>query len=79
MTALLTKIEFLDNVSEFFPHYSDETFEANLLRNNGFLLKDDEQSAKVQAGSGVNFIKAFFEGQDNLCALRLNFTPQKAS
>ena len=47
MTALLTKIEFLDNVSEFFPHYFDETFEATLLKNNGFLLNDDEQSTKV--------------------------------
>ena len=54
MTALLTKIEFLDNVSEFFPHYFDETFEATRLKNNGFILNDDEQSTKVVLHNNVN-------------------------
>jgi hypothetical protein len=75
MTALLTKIEFLDNVSEFFPRYFDETFEATLLRNNGFVLNDDEQSSKVnrQWDQIWQFV-AIFCYVVTICDLIQNFT-----
>ncbi len=46
-TCILAKIEFLDNVAEFFPNYFNETFEATLLRNNG-LASNADQIPKVK-------------------------------
>ncbi len=40
------KIEFLNNVTEFFPRYFNETFEAIWLKNNGYATNAD-QSPKV--------------------------------
>ncbi len=40
------KVEFLNNVTEFFPQYFNETFDAVWLKNNGFVTNAD-QSPKV--------------------------------
>ena len=66
MKAKDVMVEFLNNVTEFFPQYFNETFEAIWLKNNGYATNAD-QSPKVTPDSILCDIA--FEVFSNRCPI----------